>query len=483
MGNLFEELKSYQAKDIYPFHMPGHKRNEAAVDFLPALAADITEIEGFDDLRHATGILRESQEAAARLYGADETFYSVNGSTGALLAAIGACVRPGGALLMARNCHQSVYHGVCLRQLKNFYLYPKIVAPYGFGGAIFPKQAEAALAAHGEIQAVLITSPTYDGVTSPIREIARIVHRHGAVLIVDEAHGAHFPFHPYFPESALEQGADVVVQSLHKTLPSLTQTALLHVKGERADRERLRRFLAMFQTSSPSYLLMGSMDACIRRLQKDGERLFEAYAHRLKGLRRRLSDLQYIKLVGENLAGQEIAADYDRSKLVLAPPPGMMSGQGLSRLLREKYRIQMEMATKGYALAMTSVADTNEGFDRLCRALEDVEKEWRKAGRRPGKASAYLQEDLIYGEPVIPLSRAAEMEKTKVPFFESAGRLAGDFVYLYPPGIPLAAPGERITPAFLEAVQGFWAAGLSVQGIFPGPERSVAVLKCAPEEC
>lgn len=193
MGNLFEELKSYQAKDIYPFHMPGHKRNEAAVDFLPALAADITEIEGFDDLRHATGILRESQEAAARLYGADETFYSVNGSTGALLAAIGACVRPGGALLMARNCHQSVYHGVCLRQLKNFYLYPKIVAPYGFGGAIFPKQAEAALAAHGEIQAVLITSPTYDGVTSPIRKIARIVHRHGAVLIVDEAHGAHFP--------------------------------------------------------------------------------------------------------------------------------------------------------------------------------------------------------------------------------------------------------------------------------------------------
>ena len=143
----------------------------------------------------------------------------------------------------------------------------------------------------------------------------------------------------------------------------------------------------------------------------------------------------------------------------------------------------MLFRSKGYALAMTSVADTNEGFDRLCRALEDVEKEWRKAGRRPGKASAYLQEDLIYGEPVIPLSRAAEMEKTKVPFFESAGRLAGDFVYLYPPGIPLAAPGERITPAFLEAVQGFWAAGLSVQGIFPGPERSVAVLKCAPEEC
>ncbi len=482
MGSLYEELKNYHAKDIYPFHMPGHKRNEAAVDFLPSLGADITEIEGFDDLRHATGILRESQAAAARLFGADEVFYSVNGSTGALLAAIGACIRPGGALLMARNCHQSVYHGVCLRQLKNYYLYPKIAAPYGFGGAIFPEQAEAALAAHGDVEAVLITSPTYDGVTSPIREIARVAHRHGIPLIVDEAHGAHFSFHPYFPESALEQGADVVVHSLHKTLPSLTQTALLHVKGERADRERLRRFLAMCQTSSPSYLLMGSMDACIRRLQKDGGRLFEAYAHRLKALRERLSALQHIKLVGENLAERKIAADYDRSKLILALPAGGMSGHGLSQLLREKYRIQMEMAARGYALAMTSVADTDEGFDRLCRALEDVEKGWRKAGVEQKKASAHLQEDLVYGEPAVALSQAAEMEKTRVPFLESAGRVAGDFIYLYPPGIPLAAPGERIVPALIEAVRGFWEAGLSVQGISPGPEQSVAVLKYAPEE-
>lgn len=479
MGSLFEELQNYHEKDIYPFHMPGHKRNRAAVDFEPGIIEDITEIEGFDYLNNATGILRKSQEEAARLYGADETYYSVNGSTGALLAAVSACVKPQGALLMARNCHQSVYYGVCLRQLDSYYLYPAIAAPYGFSGAVFPEQVEEALAAHKEAQAVLITSPTFDGVVSPVREIAQVVHAHGIPLIVDEAHGAHFPFHEYFPESALEQGADVAVHSLHKTLPSLTQTALLHVKGERVDRERLRRFMGMYQTSSPSYLLMGSMDACIRRLYKSGQELFEAYVDRLERLRRRLSDLSYVKLVGEELVNRGIAWDYDRSKLILALPPQDVSGPEFSRWLWERHKLQMEMEAKRYVLGMTSVADTDEGFERLWRALKDAENSWRKSGRKMEKESICQdgQTALAYGEQVAPMSRAVDMEKIKIPFLESVGRVAGDFLYLYPPGIPLAVPGERITPKLVEAVQGFWKAGLMVRGLSGGPDREVTVLK------
>ncbi|MCI8814570.1 MAG: aminotransferase class V-fold PLP-dependent enzyme [Lachnospiraceae bacterium] len=479
MGSLFEELQNYHEKNIYPFHMPGHKRNRAAVEFQPDLTEDITEIEGFDYLHSATGILRESQEEAARLYGADETYYSVNGSTGALLAAVSACVKPGGALLMARNCHQSVYHGVCLRQLDSRYLYPRIAAPYGLSGAVFPEQVEEALAAHKEAQAVLITSPTYDGVVSPVGEVARVAHAHGVPLIVDEAHGSHFPFHEYFPQSALDQGADVAVHSLHKTLPSLTQTALLHVKGKRVDRERLRRFMGMYQTSSPSYLLMGSMDACIRRLRKSGAELFEAYVDKLKRLRRRLSGFSYVGLLGEELVNCGIAWDYDRSKLILALPPGNVSGHGFSRWLWKAHKLQMEMETQWYVLAMTSVADTDEGFERLWRALKDAEDKWRKCGRKLEKKliCQESQTALAYGVQVTAMSQAVDMEKIKIPFLESAGRVAGDFLYLYPPGIPLVVPGERITSEFVEAVHGFWKAGLTVRGLSGGPDREVTVLK------
>lgn len=478
MEILYEELEKYHGRDIYPFHMPGHKRNREAVDFWPDLTEDITEIEGFDYLHHASGILRESQQAAARLYGADETYYSVNGSTGALLAAVSGCTSAGGAVLMARNCHQSVYHAVYLRQLDSYYLYPEIMAPYGINGAISPKQVEDALEAYGDVQAVLITSPTYDGVTSPVREIARIVHGHNLPLIVDEAHGAHFPFHAYFPESALEQGADVAVHSLHKTLPSLTQTALLHVKGAGVDRERIRRFMGIYQTSSPSYLLMGSMDACVRRLLKSGEMVFEGYVARLKALRQRLSRLQYITLAGEEGPDGHASADYDRSKLLLALPEGV-SGPAFSQWLRKEWRLQMEMEAKTYVLGMTSAADTQEGFRRLCCALEDAEKKWQREGRDPGKKTKSASKGLagLAGERVFSVGKALDMEKTKVPFLQSEGRVSAAFVYLYPPGIPLAVPGERITAQLLKEAQRFWDAGLEVRGLLGGRQRLAAVLR------
>ncbi len=469
MEFLYQKLKEYHQKNIYPFHMPGHKRNEDAVEFQPKLTEDITEIDGFDYLHRPTGILQESQAVAAELYQAEETYYCVNGSTGALLAAIAACTVPGGAILMARNCHQSVYHGVCLSGVENYYVYPELLSSYDIHGAVMPEKVEAALSAHPRVQAVVITSPTYDGVVSSVGEIAEIVHRRGVPLIVDEAHGAHFPFHDYFPHSALEQGADVVVHSLHKTLPALTQTALLHVQGKLADRERIHRYMGMYQTSSPSYLLMGSIDSCIRNLQRSGKAFFEKYVERLEGLRGRLSGLEYIQLAGEDLYQNKAVWDLDRSKLLLCVRAEGAGGHQLYELLLKKYGLQMEMEAKTYVLGMTSPADTKDGYDRLCRALEDIEREWRVEGRalRKQEAESALnwQETVVLARKVLSISDAMARPRMLVPFEQSEGCIAGEFLYLYPPGVPLAVPGEQITQKLLDTVAACRDAGLEVRGL------------------
>ncbi|MDO5136501.1 MAG: aminotransferase class I/II-fold pyridoxal phosphate-dependent enzyme, partial [Eubacteriales bacterium] len=260
MKKLYKELEKYGKSDFYPFHMPGHKRNPSCVDGEFLFERDITEISGFDDLHHPEGLLRDSMERLSDLYGTKESFFCVNGSTGALLSAISAGIQKGGRFLVARNCHKSVYHAIYLRDLSPIYLYPQTDPDLGINGGISPSHVEKCLEENKGIQGIMITSPTYDGVVSDIEAIAKLAHKYGIPLIVDEAHGPHFRFSPYFPTSAVDLGADVVVQSFHKTLPSLTQTAVLHLCSDRVDREKIKRFLGMYQTSSPSYLLMASLD-------------------------------------------------------------------------------------------------------------------------------------------------------------------------------------------------------------------------------
>ena len=289
---LEQKLNELEQSDIYPFHMPGHKR--AFLPFANPYAIDITEIEGFDNLHHATGILQEAQQKAADLYGAKKTYYLVNGSTCGLLAAISAAVPRGEKILMARNCHKAVYHAMYLRQLVPVYLYPEDTA-YGIQGQVTPQMVQKQLKQTPDIRAVVITSPTYDGVVSDIQSIADIVHAYGIPLIVDEAHGAHFRFSDYFPVSAADLGADVVIQSFHKTLPAMTQTAVLHLCSERVSEKLIRRFLGIYETSSPSYILMSSLDACVAKLEKDSGRLFDEFTENLEAARRQLGQRRYIR--------------------------------------------------------------------------------------------------------------------------------------------------------------------------------------------
>ena len=294
---LINRLAAYARSDMYPFHMPGHKRRTGPEDFFMnscvdsftnPFAVDITEIEGFDNLHHPEGILKDSMKWAADVYGADQTYYLINGSTGGILAAVCGSVPRGGRILVSRNCHKSVYHGICLNQLKTSYVYPQEIEGLGIQGGITAEDVDRMLNRYMDTQAVLIVCPTYDGIVSDIEAIARIVHRAGLPLIVDEAHGAHFRYDAMFPASALDLGADVVIQSVHKTLPSLTQTALLHIKCNRpdggcyADRERIDRYIHMVQSSSPSYVLMASIENSIYQMEQTDMAPYGKQLHKLR---------------------------------------------------------------------------------------------------------------------------------------------------------------------------------------------------------
>lgn len=456
METLYSRLKAYSDTDYYGFHMPGHKRNQIRFGEGLPYGIDITEIEGFDDLHHADGIIKEAQQEAARLYGAEETKFLVNGSTAGILSAVLGCTKKGDQILVARNCHKSVYHAIFLNELEPVYLWPGFSRQFQLNTEISVSAVKAALTKHSRIKAVVIVSPTYDGVVSDIESIAEAVHEKGIPLIVDEAHGAHFGFHPYFPENALKKGADVVIHSLHKTLPSLTQTALLHMRGEYIDKRRISSYLDMLQSSSPSYILMASIHECIRMLREEKEQLFEPYVRNLDILRKNLQNLKHLKLVQTE--------HYDRSKLVISVRHTDMSGRELYRELLEKYHLQMEMAAGSYVLAMTSPGDTKEGFARLEQALFELDA---AAGLREN-----VQEDDIAKlpeNPVICTSAKAALcgakETTYLPVEKSEGMISLEYAYLYPPGCPMIVPGERISRECIKRLAGYQKLGFKIEGL------------------
>ena len=511
MERLYKELENYGNSDFYPFHMPGHKRNKACVEGDFPIERDITEIDGFDDLHHSEGILLEAQNALSRLYGTKRSFFSVNGSTAGLLAAISASVKKGGRILTARNCHKAVYHAIYLRDLVPTYIYPQSDSDLGINGAISVSRVERCLEENPDIEAVLITSPTYDGVVSDVRRIADVAHSYGIPLIVDEAHGAHFRFSDYFPASAVDLGADVVIQSFHKTLPAMTQTAVLHLCSDRVSEKLICRFLGIYETSSPSYILMSSLDACVAKLEKDSGRMFDEFAENLETARKQLSNCEYIRLfqAPDEKSGEKDAQDrteifaYDRSKLILSTVHSTLNGPGLSRILREEYHLEVEMTTENYVLALAAVGDTREGFSRLCRAVEEIDRQEAQkiisesdAGKQEYRESKPDVCQSCEGEArtderrngdctckcgsmkqLMSISQAMEAQAQFCLLEESIGTISAEFVYLYPPGIPIIVPGEQITGLFVRNVRRCREQGLNLYGLCGENEESTCVVK------
>lgn len=463
METLTDLLERHAESGQYPFHMPGHKRNmpmEAGNVLQGAARLDITEIDGFDNLHQPEGVLLAAEQRAAAVFGADETCFLVNGSTVGILTAVSAAVRKNGRILVARNSHRSVYHALYLRELNPVFLYPELLEG-GVADCITPEQVEKALGEYPDAEAVLITSPTYDGVVSDVKAIADVVHRAKAVLIVDCAHGAHFGFAPCQPESPVRQGADLVVQSFHKTLPALTQTAVLHRCGSRVSAEAVRRFECIYQTSSPSYLLMGSLDFCVRLLEERGRELFEAFDGRLNEFYEKMSKLQNLKLLGPDLEKQGRMKAFDRGKLLISGRNGKITGNLLYKELMNRYHLQMEMVCDTYVTAIATPWDTEDGFRRLAGALEDIDR------RTPGEKMTGMR--MLPGWPhakcAMPLHDAVEASAAAVRLPDAEGKISGTYVNLYPPGIPLIIPGEVITEEIIKLIDRYVQLGLNVQGV------------------
>lgn len=460
---LDKKLISYCQSDYYPFHMPGHKRQ--ALDFPNPYTLDITEIDGFDNLHHTEGILQDAQERASSLYHTRKTFYLINGSTCGILAAISAALPRGGTLLLGRNCHKAAYHAAFLRQLKTCYVLPA-ATDFGIMGSVRPRDVARALKDNPEIAAVFLTSPTYDGVVSDIRAIAEIVHAHDIPLIVDEAHGAHFIFSEEFPASALECGADIVIQSLHKTLPCFTQTALLHVNSERISLNSIKNFLGIYETSSPSYLLMASMEQGLRTMTEHGNELMERFTSLLINFYRHAERLQHLSVFQQNFCHSDSCFDWDFSKILISSGNTGLSGQELYDILQKNYHLQLEMASGHYVTALTSVMDTNEGFHRLIEALFEIDKNSIGGRQKRNLKHQILTSQELYQIPLQKLALTDAMEKNSrtLPLKDCAGCISQEYVYLYPPGIPLIAPGEIITADLLQSIALCQAQGLSVEG-------------------
>lgn len=488
--SILDKLREYSEQGSVPMHMPGHKRNVSGIAFLEELGAkyDISEIEGFDNLHAPGSMLLEAMERAAKLWGSDKCYFLINGSTCGILAAVraAAALSRSGKLIMARNCHMSVYNAVELCYLEPVYIAPPTVEGFGFCGSIAVRDVERAVRDNPGTPLIL-TSPSYEGVISNIPEIAVICHMYGSPLIVDEAHGAHLDLSDCFVGGAVKAGADLVIQSLHKTLTGLTQTALLHCNGELIPSEAVARELAVFESSSPSYLLMASIDGTTKLIEERGQSLFRAWEERLDLFDKRVSELKTLRTPGHgelfdcqhrrrlpgfvprSLPCGELY-DFDRSKIIISCEGTDTSGVELMRELRESFGIECEMASGGYLLAMTGILDRPRSIEHLAFAISALDGETRRTAPR-----------MPFVPPNIPPQSMSMSEARAAPaefcyLRDAAGGISAEFVWSYPPGIPLVVPGERITDDLLTSMIILREAGVSLQSTNRGMPKRIMLL-------
>ena len=447
-------LREHDEDGFVPFHMPGHKRSKNYSFLSNVQGLDITELEGFDDLNRAEGLLLEAQKRAAEFFGVKASRFLTCGSTGGVLAAMRALTSDGDEVLIARNSHKSVYNAIELCGLRPYYVNPTYFEEYGFYGSVVPEDIEAELEAHPNIRLVVITSPTYEGVLSNIKAIAKICHSRGAYLFVDEAHGAHLGLSRKFEDSARNLGADVVVNSLHKTLPSLTQTAILHVCTDAVDVGAIDRNLSLFQTSSPSYVLMASIDGCLRYLAGEGIYELDIWNDRIDKFRKSMSRCKRIKLFEHNGDGRVYA--YDKTKLVFLTVESAISGVALMRALRSKYKIELEMASANYVLAMTGAGDTLGAYLAISEAIFELDNSVKDRNGLAKIDSLSLPKKVVEPCQIRILS-------TEFAELESAiGRVSAESVWAFPPCSPILVKGEVITKEFVRHAMLLYECGVNV---------------------
>lgn len=481
---ILSGLTAYNTEGCYPWHMPGHKRrlNTIFPDIVEnPFLIDVTEVGNLDEFHDPHGIILEAMNRAAEVYGSHKSYYLVNGSTCGVMAALSAVCRPGDKIIIARNCHKSVYNVLRLLQLRPIYVMPEWNEELGMFGGVSTEIVKKTIKQHADVKCVMLVSPTYEGVVSDVEKIAKIVHKAGIPLIVDEAHGAHFEFmsnvnetisttnYKNIPNPAIRLGADIVIESLHKTLPAMTQCAILHEKSNLIDREKLEEYLSIYQSTSPSYVFLATMEACIEKMNYERDGLFIIYKELLSEYRKRFAQLTHIHLVEESDFKKQSAYGYDDGKLVFSvkgcgyEQDGQvvrMTGTRLGTILQEEYGQMMEMAGGNYVIAMTSVADSKEAFEALYQAMESIDERLMNLEK---SVDTSLYKTLP--EHKMNIAEAREHKRQDVLFEDAIGRISGDYIYVYPPGIPIVTPGEVLSLGVIQEIKAAMDNNLHMKGI------------------
>jgi arginine decarboxylase len=463
---LFDALKEYVDRDTLPFHVPGHKKgvgiDKEFKNFIGEnpFKIDVTVFKLVDSLHHPTGPIKKAQELVADAYESHASFFSIHGTSGAIQAMILAVVNDGDKIIVPRNVHKSVTSGIILSGAVPVFMEPEIDKKLGIAHGVTPETVEKTLKENPDAKAVLIINPTYYGVATDIKKIADIVHSYDIPLIVDEAHGPHLAFSEKLPMSALKAGADICAQSTHKIIGSLTQGSLLHVKSKYVDPKRVQQILNLMQTTSPSYIIMASLDCARRQIALEGKDLLQKTIELCKYTRDEINKIPGFYCFGEEVLGKPGSYSFDPTKLTISSRELGITGFELDMILADKYHIQMELSDFYNVLAVGSFGDTKEGMDRLLSALKEISNDYY------GKKEP-VQDFLDI--PAIPTKilnprEAFYSDKISIPLNESIGKISGEFLLAYPPGIPVLCPGEEITQEVVDYVHDLKRANLYVQG-------------------
>ena len=459
---ILEALQGFRRMRIVPFDVPGHKRgkgNPALVDFLgeQCLSVDVNSMKPLDNLCHPISVIREAELLAADAFGAAQSFFMVGGTTSSVQTMILSVCKRGDKIILPRNVHRSVINALILCGAVPVYVNPQSNARLGIPLGMSLSEVEAAMNAHPEARAILVNNCTYYGICSDLRAITALAHARGMLVLADEAHGTHFSFDDTLPVSAMAAGADMAAVSMHKSGGSLTQSSLL-LCGPEVNAGYVRQVINLSQTTSGSYLLLSSLDISRRNLALNGREIFKKVRNLAQYAREEINQIGDYYAYGADLINGDSIYDFDATKLSVNTLDIGLAGIEVYDLLRDEYDIQIEFGDLCNILAYVSVGDSEKNIERLIGALAEIRRLYKR------DRAGMMSHEYISPKVVCSPQDAFYADKQSLPLGQSAGRVCAEFVMCYPPGIPILAPGEEITPAVIDYIQYAKDKGCSLTG-------------------
>ena len=481
---IVKSVIAYKEKNTISLHVPGHKKGQSFAEtgmefpWSEALKYDTTEVDVIDNLHFPERAIMEAEEKAAKLFGADKTFFLVNGTTAGILAMIHSVAVPGDSIIIPRNCHKSVFNAIVLGRLNPIYLLPESDDLYRVGMGINPEDVEAAFEKNPSAKAVLITSPSYYGICCDIEKIAEIAHRRGKVLLVDEAHGAHFCFSEDCPKSALACGADAVAQSTHKCLSSFTGTSMLHISGKKIDLEKIRFYLQAYQTTSPNHILLAGLDAARYQMEKkEGRDKLEEVICLGKWAKTEINRIPGLRAIDDSLIGSSSIYAVDPTRLSISVKMLGITGVYAEKYLRDSFNIQIEMADAHNIVAIFSIGNRKEDFVCFVDALKELSNLYFSRNDKINDQKEDSEWEFNRELPEIAMNPwdAIFGSKKRIPIEICEEEIAAEMLIPYPPGIPIIMPGERISKNVVEYINICLKNGIKVNSSIGNKQGYISV--------